>query len=150
MLICVHTHSHSHTIHCRTVDAACLLDRDAVSIQLLQHLSREAVNGDRESEEEMWKMLKHWNIHALELLEVSKIASLRIIQWREEEEEEVENLSIKMFTKLIINIKIQKEKKIHKKWLDQKTNNNIKYSLSPSLPLSLSDNYIIQTLTVHG
>lgn len=148
MLICVHTHSHSHTIHCRTVDAACLLNRDAVSIQLLQHLSREAVNGDRESEEEMWKMLKHWNIHALELLEVSKIASLRIIQWRKEEEEEVENLSIKiMFTKLIINIKIQKEKKIHK-------NNSIKKPIitsnTPSLPLSLSDNYIIQTLTVHG
>ena len=136
MLICVHTHSHSHIIHCRTVDAACLLDRDAVSIQLLQHLSREAVNGDRESEEEMWKMLKHWNIHALELLEVSKIASLRIIQWREEEEE-VEALSIKMFTKLIINIKIQKRGKKYTK------NDSIKKPIitsnTPSLPPSLSE-----------
>lgn len=64
----------------RTVDAACLLDHDPVAIQLLQHLSREALNGDKEAEEEMWKTLKIWNIQSLDIAQVSMIANLRIVQ----------------------------------------------------------------------
>lgn len=64
----------------KTVDAACLLDHDPVAIQLLQHLSREALNGDKEAEEEMWKTLKIWNIQSLDIAQVSMIANLRIVQ----------------------------------------------------------------------